>query len=333
MDKIRFGVIGTNFISDWMMGGAMRDPRFELVAVCSRRMDTARSFAEKYGVKFCFTSVDELAACPEVDAVYVASPNSCHAAQTLRLIRGGQHVLCEKPLASNADEVLAMTAEARQVGVVLMEAMRSTLTPNFSVIRDNIHRVGTVRRVVASYCQYSSRYDALKQGRVANAFRPELSNGAVMDIGVYCIYPIIALFGMPDNVIASALMLPTGTDGQGSAILHYDGFDAIVLYSKIADSHLPSEIQGEDGTITIDRIESPRKVVFIPRDNSLAPVDLSVDVAETDYYYEMREFLDLICQGAPESAVNSHSNSLSTLRVIDEIRRQCGVKFPADRRE
>lgn len=331
MDKIRFGVIGTNFVSDWMLDGAVRDPRFELVAVCSRRIDTAQSFAARHCAKLCFTSVDELVACPEVDAVYVASPNACHAEQTIALVRAGKHVLCEKPLASNAAEVSAMTAEAQRAGVVLMEAMRSTLTPNFSVIRENIHRVGTVRRVVASYCQYSSRYDALKEGRVANAFRPELSNGAVMDIGVYCIYPIIALFGLPDNVISSALMLPTGADGQGSAILHYDGFDAVVLYSKIADSHLPSEIQGEDGTITIDRIESPRKIIFIPRDKALAPIDLSVDVAESDYYYEMREFLNLICEDRRESAVNSHANSLRTIRVIDEIRRQCGVHFPADR--
>lgn len=330
MEKVRFGVIGTNFISDWMLEGARRDPRFELTAVCSRSIDTARAFAARHGARLCFTSVEELASCPEVDAVYVASPNACHAPQSIALLRAGKHVLCEKPLASNAAEVRAMIAEARRAGVVLMEAMRSTLNPNFKVIADNIHRVGTVRRVVASYCQYSSRYDALKAGRIANAFRPQLSNGAVMDIGVYCIYPLVALFGEPDNVIASVLMLPTGTDGQGSAILHYDGFDAVALYSKIADSHLPSEIQGEEGTITIDRIESPRRVVFVPRDKSLPAVDLSVDVAESDYYYEISEFIGLILAGEAQSDVNSHANSLATIRVIDEIRDQCGVRFPAD---
>ncbi len=152
-----------------------------------------------------------------------------------------------------------------------------------------------------------------------------------MDIGVYCIYPMVVLFGMPEGIIASALKLPTGVDGQGSAICTYDGFDGVIMYSKIADSNLPTEIQGEDGTLTIDRINTPRKVIFTPRDKSLPSEDLSVETSESPYYYEMKEFIDIIEADKKESDINSLTTSLGSISIIDEIRRQTGISFPADK--
>ena len=96
-----------------------------------------------------------------------------------------------------------------------MEAMKTTLLPNFQVIKENIHRIGKVRRYFTSFCKYSSRYDKYKNGEILNAFKPELSNGALMDIGVYCIEPIINLFGKPKSIKANGFMLESGVDGQG----------------------------------------------------------------------------------------------------------------------
>ncbi len=331
MTKIRVGVVGTNFISDWMVEGAGRDERFVAAAVCSRREETGWEFARKHAIPRVFTSLDEMVADEGIDAVYIASPNYAHASQAITCMNAGKHVLCEKPMASNAAEARLMIEAARRNDVVLMEAMIPTLSPNFQVIADNLHRVGRIRRYFASYCQYSSRYDALKRGQVANAFKPELSNGAVMDIGVYCLYPMVTLFGRPDSVMASTMLLPTGADGQGTVIGRYDGFDAVIMYSKIADSMLPTEIQGEAGTLTIDRINNPRRVTFKPHDKSLPVEDLTADAPESEYYYEMREFIDLIQSGRRESRFNTHTNSLSTLEVIDEIRRQGGITYPADK--
>lgn len=330
MNRIRFGIIGSNFVTDWMIDGGRRDPRFDLVAICSRREETGRAFALKHSIPEVYTSLDDMVASPSIDAVYIASPNYVHASQAITCMRAGKHVLCEKPMASNAREVRAMIDVARANGVTLMEAMIPTLSPAFRVIRDNLYRVGTVRRYFASYCQYSSRYDALKEGRVANAFRPELSNGAVMDIGVYCLYPMVALFGSPSEVVASTFRLSTGVDGQGTVICRYDGFDAVVIYSKIADSMLPTEIQGESGTLTIDRINNPRHVTFRPHDKTLPVETLPVDAPESLYYYEMKEFIDLIESGRCESPLNPLATSLATIEVIDGIRRQGGIIYPAD---
>nr|MCR4765676.1 Gfo/Idh/MocA family oxidoreductase [Bacteroidaceae bacterium] len=247
-------------------------------------------------------------------------------------------VLCEKPMASNAREVKQMIEAAQRNHVTLMEAMIATMNPNFFKVREMLQKLGSIRRYFASYCQYSSRYDKFKEGIVLNAFQPELSNGAMMDIGVYTIYPLVALFGKPQKINAQGVVLSSGTDGQGVVNLLYDGMNATALYSKIANSYLPSEIEGEDGNLIMDEIHTIRKVTYIPRPAAMSgrgpkpePQDVTVIANHDDYYYEMAEFIDLIEQGKLESDVNSHAVSLATIEVIDEVRKQLGVVFPADK--
>ena len=304
--------------------------------LCS--MDRAQAFAARHGIPQCFSSLEEMAASPGVDAVYIATPNFRHADQSILCMDHGKHVLCEKPLSTCAAEAEKMIATARRRGVVLMEAMKSTLNPNFSALKAAVGRIGAVRRYFASYCQYSSRYDRYKAGELPNAFNPAYAGGALMDIGVYTVYPMVALFGMPRTVRASALLLPSGADGQGSATFGYDGMEATIIYSKIADSSLPSEIQGEDGTVVVDHINNIGRISLIERPagsaggrrRESAAVDLSVPADKDEYYYEAAEFADLILHGKPESAVNSHSNSLHTMELLDEIRRQTGIVFSTD---
>ncbi|MBR5842770.1 MAG: Gfo/Idh/MocA family oxidoreductase [Bacteroidaceae bacterium] len=337
MKKVRFGVIGTNNITDWVIQGGREDERFELTAVCSRTHERATEFAAKHGIPYTFTSLEEMAASDYVDAIYIATPNCCHAEQAILCMSHGKHVLCEKPFASNAREASAMITAARQYGVTLMEAMISTLNPNFLRVKEQLSTLGTLRRYFACYCQYSSRYDKFKEGTILNAFKPELSNGAVMDIGIYTIYPMIALFGRPQSIEAQGIVLHTGVDGQGAVNFRYPGMDATVLYSKIANSFLPTEIEGEEGNLIIDHIHIARQVDLIPRiptSQGQSQQDtrqaLSIPLSHSPYYYEIKEFIDLVISGHPESSVNTLDTSLATMEVIDEIRRQLGVTYPAD---
>jgi predicted dehydrogenase len=326
--KIRFGTIGTNFIVDKVLEGASFDSRFELTAIYSRTQEKADEFARTHNIPHTFTSLEAMAASPLIDAVYIASPNSSHASQSILFMRHGKHVLCEKPFASNAKEVKAMIAASRENNVTLMEAMKPSLTPNFKALKNHIGEIGVVRRYFSCYCQYSSRYDKLKGGIVLNAFDPILSNGAVMDLGVYAIYPMVVLFGRPQKISATGLKLSTGADGQGAVNFEYEGMNATVLYSKISDSALPTEIQGENGTITSDRINIISKVTLKYRSREEKEIS-SPDVLH-EYYYEVAEFINLIQEGKRESDINSHENSLITIEIVDEIRKQLGVKYPAD---
>lgn len=325
---IRFGIIGTNWITESFLQAARETEEFALTAVYSRTEERARQFADKHGAALTFTDVEEMAGSGSIDAVYIASPNSFHAAHALACMKHGVHVLCEKPIASNAAELREMIAAARTHDVVLMEAMKSTLLPNFQAVRDNLGQLGKVRRYFASYCQYSSRYDAYKQGTVLNAFNPAFSNGALMDLGIYCVYPLVVLFGRPERIRANAIMLESGVDGEGSLLLGYPDMDAVIMYSKITNSSLPSEIQGESGNMTIAKISQMESVRLHLRDGSVA--DLSRDQAASGMVYEVKEFLSLIRQGRNESDINSHANSLATMDIIDEARKQIGLVYPAD---
>ncbi|MDD9266965.1 Gfo/Idh/MocA family protein [Paenibacillus sp. GCM10023248] len=325
---IRFAVIGTNWITEEFIHAARETGEFDLTAVYSRTEDKAAEFANKFAVPHRFTDLNQFAQSDTFDAVYIASPNSLHAQYAVHCMNHGKHVLCEKPAASNVTELSAMIEAARSNKVVFMEALKSTLMPNFRAIQDNLHKLGPIRRYFASYCQYSSRYDAYKQGTVLNAFNPVFSNGSLMDLGVYCIYPLAVLFGSPERVQASGVLLESGVDGEGSLLLSYKEMDAVIMHSKISSSYAPAEIQGEHATMIIDKINQPEKVEIRYRDGSVD--NLTREQSARTMRYEAEEFSRLIRSGSLESETNSHRNSTIALQIMDEARKQIGLVFPAD---
>lgn len=325
---VRFAVIGTNTITDKFINGGSADPRFALTAVVSRAEDTGKAFAEKHSVPYVFTSVEDMAACQEVDAVYIASPNALHASQAMICMNAGKHVLCEKPVASNSRELRAMIDCAKRNGVTFMEALKPLTTPNFKVVLESIGKLGKLRRYFSGYCQYSSRYDAFKEGTVLNAFKPELSSGALLDIGIYTIYPMVVLFGRPRGIKATGSLLSTGVDAQGTVLFDYGDMEASVIYSKVANSTLPTEIAGEKGNLILDRIGQIGRVSLKMRDGELQ--DISAPTPNDDFYYEVGEFIGLVLAGKRESEIDSHENSLITMEIMDEIRSQLGIVYPAD---
>ena len=326
---INIGIVGSNFIVDRLIEGARELSGVNIAAIYSRTEERAKEFAKKHGIKYTYTNLEEMAKSDLIDAVYIASPNALHSSQTILFLNNKKHVLCEKAFASNTKEVDAMIKAAKENDVVLMEAMKTTLLPNFRVIKENIHKIGKVRKYFASYCQYSSRYDKYKAGEVLNAFKNELSNGAIMDIGVYCISPMVNLFGRPNTVKANGIMLNTGVDGEGSVVFGYDDMEGVVIYSKISNSYIPSEIQGEEGNIIIDRINGFNNVKIIYRDGR--EEDLSLEQKEADMCYEVEEFVKLINSGEKESKINSLKVSRDVIEVIEEARKQIGVSYPADK--
>ncbi|MBO9597765.1 MAG: Gfo/Idh/MocA family oxidoreductase [Cohnella sp.] len=326
---IRFGIIGTNWITDRFIEAARESEKFALTAVYSRTEAKGREFADKHGAARVYTDLQAFASSEAFDAVYIASPNSLHAEQAIACMNAGKHVLCEKPVASNEAELLHMIEAARKSGVTFMEALLTTLLPNFRAIEENLHKLGTIRRYFASYCQYSSRYDAYKEGNVLNAFKPELSNGALMDLGIYCLYPLVTLFGAPIRVQADAYLLESGVDGQGSLQLNYEDMNASIMYSKISSSYAPAEIQGENGTMVIDKINTPERVEIRYRDGSVE--ELTRAQPNKFMYYELEHFIGLVERGVADSPTNNWDNSLNAVRVMDEARKQIGLAYPADR--
>ena len=325
----RFGFIGTGRISDWVVKDALEDRRFSVSAVCSRDIKRAQDFIEKHGLSGAkaYSSVAEMASDPSVDAVYIGTPNQTHLEYSLLCMKEGKHVLCEKPLAVSAEEGEEMARVAREKGVLLMEAMISTLNPNFRAMRALIPSCGDIHTCHAVFCQYSTRYEALKEGIIASSFKPG-TGGAIRDIGIYTIYPVVALFGMPESILPALSYFETSegkTDIFGDLILRYPRMDAVLSWSKVNDSSLPTEISGEKGTLVLDNIHDARKAWFMPhaapsagRGPGSEKIPVSEGLDHGSYYYEIKEFIDLLEAGAKESEINTIKTSLDTLRIIDK---------------
>ncbi len=326
---IRFATIGTNFVVDWFLKAASQCGELQYEAAYSRSEDTARAFGARYGAKGYCTDLKELAGRGDIDAVYVASPNSLHFEQAALMLMNGKHVLCEKTITSNPMELKTLLRLAEEHQVTVMEAMRSVFDPGFQIIRENLVRLGRIRRVTFQYGKYSSRYDSFKKGIVENAFNPAFSNGALTDIGVYCIHPLVKLFGLPKQIRAEGLLLENGVDGAGTILASYDGMQAELLYSKISDNRLPSQIQGEEGTMVIREIPNPYEVAFYDRKGNKEV--LVSHENELNMIHEIREWINVI-EGRSQAALHNQY-SLMELEVMEEVKKQLGIHFPADKEE
>lgn len=327
---IPFGIIGTGKITRTFLEAVQSVPELALGAVYSRSLEKAQAFGEEYGAKAFTDSLEDLAADRDVQAVYIASPNCCHCEQAIRMMDAGKHVLCEKPAASNQEEYQRMLEAARRNGVVFFEAMRPAFTPEMAIAEETLPRMGKIRQASFSFCQYSSRYDNFKNGIIENAFRPELSNGSLMDIGVYCIHWMVRLFGMPESLQASPIFLENGVDGAGAIIGTYPDMQVQLLYSKICDGHTPSEIQGENGSLLIDTVSQPQKLTLCLRGQT--PEALPVTPCANNMVYEARRWAQWITRGPDRELFRVQDDTMTELRVLDKVRALCGIRFPADER-
>ena len=323
---IRFAVIGTNWITRQFVDAAHETGNLKLTAVYSRSLEQAQTFANDYLVEHLFTSLEEMANSDAIDAVYIASPNSLHFPQTKLFLSHKKHVICEKPMASNISEAEEAIRIARENQVVLFEAFKTASLPNFIELQQSLGKVGKLRKAFINYCQYSSRYQRYLDGENPNTFNPAFSNGSIMDIGFYCLASAVALFGEPKSVKATASLLESGVDAHGVAVLDYGDFSVTLQHSKVSDSVLPSEIQGEEGSLVVEKISECQKVSFIPRGGKAQ--ELTQPQHINTMLYEAERFAQLIA----DNEINHRGLEVSriTAKISTEIRRQTGVKFPAD---
>lgn len=314
---VRFGIIGTSCISDKFVEALKTIKKCEVTAVYSRSVEKGDYFATKHDIKTIYLSLEEMAESQKVDAVYIASPNGLHPSQAIKMMENGKHVICEKAIAPTVKELDEMIRIAKENNVVLMEAMRPTLNPNFNIIKESLEKIGPVRGITASYCQYSSRYDNLKKGELTNIFDPKFSGGALYDIGVYPLYFTIGMFGIPDEYIGGNYLVSSGADGYGNIILKYNDKIASITYSKITDSKLPSEIQGEKGSIIIEKLSTVKEIKILYRDGREEKIEM--EIHKNDMVYEAMEFINLIKKGKLESDINSHKNSRKVVEIMEKL--------------
>ena len=326
---IRLAVIGTNWITRQFVDAAHETGKYTLTAVYSRSLEQAQEFARDYPVEHLFTSLEAMAKSDHIDAVYIASPNSLHFPQTQLFLSHKKHVICEKPLASNLREVEAAIRCAKENQVVLFEAFKTASLPNFVLLKQSLAKAGKIHKAFFNYCQYSSRYQRYLDGENPNTFNPTFSNGSIMDIGFYVLASAVALWGKPKGVQATASLLASGVDAHGVAVLDYGDFSVTLQHSKVSDSVLPSEIQGEAGSLVMEKLSECQKLSFVPRGGKAQDITLPQHI--NTMLYEAETFAELV-----EDRVVDHPGlevSRITSKLATEIRRQTGVVSPADSAE
>jgi len=248
---IGWGVLGvTSQVAQKAVLPAMRDSaRARLVAVAS-----ARGSGGDFGAARVHASYAALLDDPEVEAVYVPLPNSLHREWVERAADAGKHVLCEKPLAPSGAEAEAMAAACAGAGVTLLEAYMTPFHPRAEAIAALVAsgRLGALRFARAAFTGTLDRPDD-------HRWRPEMGGGALLDVGIYCIAPLLAAAGrLPARVEAAASMTKSGVDASFAGWLDWgDGFTAAIECSFDAPERQLLEIVGTEAAVLVDRAYTP----------------------------------------------------------------------------
>lgn len=325
---LRLAVIGTNWISSSFVNAAVETQSYRLQAVYSRKMLSAETFAEQFGGAQLYISLQNLAEDPDIDVVYIASPNSLHCEQSCKLMQAGKHIICEKPMSANYLQAKQMLQCARKNQVILFEAFKTLYLPNFHQIRQALPVIGRIRKVLFQYCKYSCHYQSYLDGELPNSFNLQFSNGSLMDIGFYPLASCLALWGEAKSITANASLLASGVDAHGTIVLNYGDFDVIIMHSKVSDSFIASEIQGEQGTILIEHLSACEYVTLTTKDGQHNQQNIGQMQLSNEMFYEAEQVARLIRNKKVEH--DGLALSLLTAKVMTDIRQIIGVQYAAD---
>jgi predicted dehydrogenase len=326
---IRWGILGFGHIAKKFAGDLKLVKDARLVAIGSRSMPAAAAFAAAFPVEHLHDSYEALAANPEVDVIYIATPHNLHYENTLLCLQHNKAVLCEKPFAMNSRQTRAMIDLAREKKVFLMEALWSKFLPQHRKLQELISegRLGNVKSVLASF-----GFKPVSP-MPARLYDPLLGGGSLMDIGIYNAFMAISILGKPDVVEASMTPMSSGVDEQCAVLFKYNHGALAQLFSTLAtDLATEVDICGTQGRIRLTsrffdasaRIElytgklDTREVIEIAREEGFG------------YQYEARHVNDCLQKGLTESPVVSFADTLLLMEKLDTIREAAGIKYAAD---
>ncbi len=319
-DTLRFGALGAARITPPALIDAARKTEGVVVrAVAARDRARAEEFAAKHAIPVVLGSYEELIASPEIDCIYNALPNSLHAEWTVRALRAGKHVLCEKPLASNAEEAAQMRAVAHETGRRLVEAFHWRHHPLAARIRELLAggAIGRIQRVDAVFTVRLPPTDI--------RFDYALAGGALMDLGCYTVHFARFVAGEPEVVSAEIEQGPPNIDVDTRAELRFPGgVTGSVYCSMKADKRFRAtvEVRGERGVLHVTNPLAPHFGHELKLTVGGAEQSEKVE-GEATYVHQLRAFADHVRKGVP--VPTDLDDSVANMRVIDAIYRAAGL--------
>lgn len=315
---LRFGLLGAGHIAGKMgktLAFLAKEGCVETYAVASRDLAKSEKLRAEHGFAKAFGSYEEMLADGNVDAVYVATPNSLHASQVKMCLAAGKHVLCEKPFTLKTSEAAELFAEAKSRGLFLMEALWTRFMPAVGLIRDVIAsgEIGEPRFLNGIFA-----LDLAWKDRVTD---PKLGGGALLDLGIYPINFADMFFGLAGAEVSSAAVLsPEGVDDQSVITLKYpDGRMASLSTSMTAAYGTTSRIAGTKGCIDMPMLTTCQEfTVKVGRDGAERKVACPFDC--NGYEYEVRAMAEAIRQGRTECNEMPPSKTLEITAFMEKLR-------------
>ncbi|MGX7109208.1 Gfo/Idh/MocA family protein [Facklamia miroungae] len=329
---LNYATIGSSWITEQMINAAQLTQRYHLKAVYSRYIDTAKQFAQKFEADYYTNELNNILFDPDIDLIYIASPNSLHFQQAIQAVKAKKHVIVEKPMVSSSAQWHELYSQADEVGVYVFEAAMHYHSRNYSRLRPLIqHKMNDLELPFFganfNMGQYSSRYETYLESKekgwqVPNVFNADFHGGSLMDLGVYPLYIALDLFGLPESVHYHAIDDGRQIDLYGNVLLKYPQTQVSIFVSKAVHSVMPSEIYVGDETFLIDDISRLTKVSLINKEGKKAQI---IDYLPANPMFdELLTFADMVVQEKTIHQEIRYENwrqlSLQVVQVLELLR-------------
>lgn len=326
---MRLGILGTGMIvKDLMTTIHQLDIEYMSILGTKQYEKETEELVKKYHFNKAFYDYDELLQ-DDIDTVYVALPNHLHYQFAKKALENEKNVIIEKPITSNVKELKDLMVIAKQKNLMIFEAMNVHYLPAIKSLKENIHKVGNIKVINFNYSQYSSRYNAFKEGNILPAFDYKKSGGALMDINVYNIHAIMGLFKEPKESYYFA-NIEKNIDTSGMMVLNYENYKAVCIGAKDCRAPVVSIIQGDEGVIVIEKpVNQITGYKFI--DNHGNEINYHFDEGKHRLYYEFKEFIRMIDEKDYQTQNDMLQLSLEIAKIMEKGRKQEGVLFENER--
>lgn len=323
---MRVGILGAGGIAKKMAKTIAPLAEVENYAIAARDYDRAEAFAKTYGFEKAYGSYEDMLNDEKVDLVYIAVPHSHHHKWTIEALKAGRNVLCEKSFAANTKQAEEMIALAEEKKLLLTEAIWTRYMPSRKII-DDIVKSGKLGEIVTIDSNLGYRINMNER-----MLKPELAGGCLLDLTVYTLNFSSMIHGNDIKRI-SASMVPTdtGVDGQDSIMVEYsDGVMASMFTTMYGLTDRRGLVVGTEGFLCVQNINNPEKItVYEPdRDNLKIKEEIIVPEQITGYEYEVLACKKALEEGRIECEEMPHSETITIMRQMDEIRKQYGIVFP-----
>lgn len=324
---LKLAVIGTGAIIHHFIEAAHASGEYQLVAVYSRKLETAATFASRYENIQIFDRLEDFFK-SSFDLVYIASPNSLHFAQAKAALSASKHVILEKPAVTQPQDWLNLIQTAEKNNCFIFEAARNYHEKVFTTIK-NFLADKQILGADFNYAKYSSKMPDLLAGQAPNVFSDRFAGGALMDLGIYPLYASVRLFGMAQDATYHAQQLDNSMDLNGDGLLFYPDYQVHIKAGKNITSNLPCEIYTTDGTLTLNTIEHVRSAIF--SDHQGNQVQLPIQQAPHTMTEEVAAFAQMIQQPDQTLYQNWLDDAFSVHELLYTMRQTAGIRFEAEK--